>query len=431
MLNLEKIKEIQKKFNHTYLHGIYLAINAISDAYILIDGPFCIFDKVDFIHKTHDLFSDLIRRNSTHRICCTGVQTDQTIVVDDRSDKITNLLQKISKEKDCSVIFICSVPMATITGTQYDLIINKLQKKMPVPLIEIPSKSLRGDWLLGYEETLLSIAKNLEFKMNLKEPRSVGIVGYFFDRNEGDHIGNLIELKRILKELSLNLISVWLDGGSLDKLQEIEKAEIIISLPYGRKAAKEIARKTKVDVIELDLPFGLKNTKDWLRAIGKRINKEKQTEVLIDKELKEIIPSISLIASEYLMNKRFAINGDPYLAYALATSLRELEGEIDHIIIFGKRESANNLVSKNHSEFKTIYEPTYLDVFDLNTSKIDLFVGNSHVFYLLRMQKIKKPYIEIGYPSFYHHCLTSSPFLGFKGYVYFLNRAMNSLLENE
>ena len=429
ILNIENFKEIQGKFNHTYLNGVYLAMNAIKDSYLLLDGPSCAYNKLHSIAKTHDLFSDLIRQNSTHRICCTRVRANQSIV-NDRSDEISRLLLRISKEKDCSAVFTCSMPMATITGIQYDLIVNETQNKTKIPLIEIPSKSLQGDWLDGYEETLISIARKINFKENLKKTNNVAIVGYMFDRNEGDHLGNLKELQRIISGLSLNLVSVWLNGGSFCELQNIEKAQTIISLPYGRRAAREIAKKTKSDLIELDLPFGIKNTKDWISAIAKKLNRAKEAKVLIEKEIQEIAPIVNLIAPDYFMGKTFSFYGDPYLTHAITNSLMELGGKIDHAIIFGTPNSNKNLTFYNTPSFQIFYEPIYGDAFNIDTSKTDLLIGNSYIFNLLQTKNNQKPYLELGYPSFYYHCLITSPFLGFKGYINFLNRIVNNLNTN-
>ena len=370
-------------------------------------------------------FSDLIRQDSRHRICCTGIGGGKNIIWD-RNEYITRQIMQMDKEKDCSVIFTASIPMAFITGIQYDHISRKVQKLIRASLIDTPAGSFRGDWIDGYEETLLAIANKLKLKNNLKRKGAVGIVGYLFDRNEGDHTGNLKELGRILKGLSLDLVSVWLSGSPYAGLHDIEKAEIVISLPYGRSAAKQIARKTGADLLELNLPFGLGNTQDWINTLANRSGRKRQAHSLIKQELGRVVPLVNLLVSKYLTGRRFAVSADPYLAYALTTSLSELGAETDHAVIFGAEQANQNLVSYNRSGFKTLYAPSFREVFDLDTSKTDLFIGNSYYFNLLRTKDNRKPYVELGFPSFYYHCLTTRPFMGFNGQIIFLNRLANS-----
>ena len=421
---LEDFRDIQRKLNYTFLNGVFLVINAIPDAYLLLDAPPCGYNKMYFVHKTHDLFSDLSRRNTTHRICCTEVRPDD--IIHERDDQISRLMLRVAKEKDCGVVLVCSMPMATITGTQYGLIADKAQKKTSIPLLEIPSKSLQMDWLGGYDETLLAMAGKMDLKKNSQKSGNAAIVGYLFDRNEGDHIGNLNELARILAGLSLDLVSVWLSGCPFGRLRDIEKAKTIISLPYGRKAAREIARKTGADLIELDIPLGIENTKEWVCRIGSRLGRSKQAQTFIDEELKEVIPVNNLVAPEYILGKTFSLAADPYLCHCLAGTLTDLGGKISQAVIFGTPQANKNIAFYKQPSFDIIYEPRYGEAFDLDTSKADIFIGNSQISSLLRIKNNKKPFIELGFPSFNYHCLSVSPLWGFKGYVNFLNRIINS-----
>jgi nitrogenase molybdenum-iron protein alpha/beta subunit len=414
------LEEIQRRLNFTYLNGVYLGINALRDAYLLLDGPPCGYNKLYFIHKTHDLFSDLSRRDSNHRICCTEVRVDR--LVHERDRLISQLLLRVSRRKDCGVVFVCSMPVATLTGVQYDLIINRASRKTKTPLIEIPSRSLQSDWLGGYEETLLAIAGNIPLKSRAARKGNVAIVGYLFDRNEGDHLGNLAELERIFKNLSLKLVSVWLSGCSFGELGSIEKAATIISLPYARSAARQIARRTGADLIELDLPLGIGNTADWINAIAARLKRKKEARLFIDKELQELIPIANLVVPGYLLGKKFMFFGDPYLAGAVTSALCESGGQTERAVIFGRKNSDDGTTAP----FKRTWEPSYGEAFRLDTAGTDIFIGNAQIGSLLNLKNDQKPFIEFGYPSFNYHCLRMAPFLGFKGYINFLNRIVNS-----
>ncbi|MFA5096466.1 MAG: nitrogenase component 1 [Candidatus Omnitrophota bacterium] len=423
--NIENLPELQGRFDHTYLDGIFLVVNAIPDAYLLLDAPQCGYDRACSLYATHDFFSDLIRNGSNHRICCTSVGGGQNIIRD-RSDHIAHLLRKVGREKDCSAILLASIPMAFITGMQYDNIARKVQKYLKASLIETQAGSLRGDWLDGYDETLLAIAGKLDLRRDLKQRNNVAIAGYLFDRNEGDHTANIKELGRMLKGLSLNLVSVWLSGCLFSSLRDIEKAGTIISFPYGRRAAREISRRTGADLLELDLPFGLENTRRWINAVGAHCGRKRQAGVYLGDELRKVVPLSRLLVSKYFTGRRFAFSGDPYLASAFAGILAELGAQVDHAIIFASRKADRDLAPDACAGSNTLYAPLFKEAYDLDTSRTDMFVGNSYIFNLLRSKDNRKPYVELGFPSFYYHCLTESPFLGARGYINFLNRLTNA-----
>lgn len=60
-----------------YLHGVYLAVNAIPDACLLVDAPACAFQKAEQIFGTHDLMSDLLDADSRHRVVHTSLHVSQ------------------------------------------------------------------------------------------------------------------------------------------------------------------------------------------------------------------------------------------------------------------------------------------------------------------------------------------------------------------
>ena len=59
-------------------------------------------------------------------------------------------------------------------------------------------------------------------------------------------------------------------------------------------------------------------------------------------------------------------------------------------------------------------------------SRTDVVVGNS--FTVTELLDMKRPYVELGFPSYGHHCLSDEPFLGFAGAVSLTGRLLNSLL---
>lgn len=417
---LKLISDLEGNFNHTFLNGIYLAINAIKDAYLLIDcPPFCGYDKINSIQWSHDFFSQLLRRDGKHKICCSGVSDAKAAI--DRSSLLQEKMRLIMSTTDCGVLCLTSMPSAKVLAIDYDQLIRKINKDHSIPIVLIESCSMDSDWLTGFENTLLCLAKSLNFRKVKKKLKKVGIVGYLFDRNEGDQIGNIFELKRIFEFLDLNLTSIWLSGGSIKSLKSIEEAQTIISLPYGRKAAREIAKATGAQLLELDLPFGLKNTENFIKTIARHFNSEKKAQKLIDQDLSRIIPILSCVTAKYFMNKTFSVCTDPFLAGAIASSLKELGSKIQKIILFSKIRPDLDKILKN-----AIFEPRYSDVFNMAFTETEMIVCNSQIKHLLRTKNKLFKFTEIGYPSVNTHFLTNRPFLGLRGFVNFINQIINN-----
>src|SRR4051794_16163934 len=69
-----------------YQLGVYLATNAITDAYAVIDGPDCLFRKAEWVHGKHDFSSTLLDVFGNHRIVSTLVNAEA--VIKDRGDML-------------------------------------------------------------------------------------------------------------------------------------------------------------------------------------------------------------------------------------------------------------------------------------------------------------------------------------------------------
>lgn len=410
----------KNKIYYPYLYGIYLSVNAIKNSFILVDSPFCSYDSADNLKK-HDMFSDIIESRSSHRFRCSGL--DPKAIAMEPEAQIENLIMEISKAKECQAIFFTSMPLSVVSGTQHDLIAKRVSKKIKKSLIYIPPKSFNSDYLKGFEDTLEAVTDNLNLKRGKNKKGKVAIVGYFYDRNEGDHSGNMRELNVILKKLSLELVSCWLSGSTFDELKKIEEAGVIISLPYARRAAKKIAGLTGAKLLELDIPFGLEGTRKFIIKIAEHYKMKNAAKKIIEEELSSIIPVLNRVVQNYFQGKKISIGADPYMCKAISTSLIELGAIIGHNIIFSGKKI------KPPYPTKVVVGPTYDKIRNINFSDVDMIIGNSYMRYFAYKSKNYNNFIEFGYPSENYHCLTEEPYLLYKGFLKFINRIVNNVLK--
>ncbi len=411
--------------NFPGLLGVYLAVNAISDAYILVDGPDCTLYKAHFIHGRHDWDSTLLRLDGRHRVAFTNVCSKG--VVKEHDAVIREGLRRLGKIEDCGLILATALPMCSITGVDYGRVIRGLEADFPKPAIDIPPDSLSGDWLDGYALALGALAKGLRLNPDRKRPGCVAVVGNLHDRNEADHRANLAQLREMLGALSLELVSVWLDGESSSRLRAVEEAELVVSLPYGRAAARRIAEATGAALVETVLPFGLPRTIRFLREVGAAAGKTSEAEDWIQRELSRVVPRLKWIIPHLFVNKKTAFIGDPHLLDGFLDIAEELGMEVEGAIVRGRAAHGGGREDGGRLRPGVVHEPPVFSqsARRLLQAPVDLLV--SSWFEREERNPAARAVLEFGFPSYRHHALYERPFLGFGGFLAFVERMADQL----
>ncbi|MDD5630255.1 MAG: nitrogenase component 1 [Elusimicrobia bacterium] len=413
-----------KPMNFPTLMGVYLAVNAIADAYILVDGPDCVLYKSHFIHGRHDLGSSLLRVSGRHRVAFTNVCSRG--VVKEHDEIIRRHLLTLDGLKESGLSFVTALPMCSITGVDYGRVIRSLAGKLSKPAIDIAPDSLIGDWLDGYGQVLNALARGLDLGRRRPArrgpPKKAAIVGYFMDRNEADHFGNLAELRRMLAALGLETVSVWLGGEPAAALRRAAEADLVVSLPYGRTAARALARTAGARLVETELPFGLRKSERFLRDVGKAAGRPRQAEAFIAAELSRVVPRLQWIIPQYFLNRRTAFMGDPYLCAGFLDIAEDLGLEVEGAIVRGQGPAA----PQDGRGFPVLCAPRSSSpgVRRIVQAPLDLFVT---CWCEQDFHGLPYPVLEFGFPSYRSHALLERPFLGFNGMLGFVERMADKL----
>ncbi|MBI4678659.1 MAG: hypothetical protein HY748_13860 [Elusimicrobia bacterium] len=414
-----------------YLHGAFLALNAVSDAFFLGDGPDCIRAKAEQIHGRHDLFSTLLSCKGEHRIHYTGV--DVFKVAANIEGQIVAGLRRIAARPRCAAVFMGSIPMCTIVGTDYDRILREVFPGGSKPAFLIPPQTgLSGDWLDGYAAVLAAMAEGMDLSGGRPGPEKTAVIGYLMGRNEGDHKGNVAELERMLKALGLDPTSIWLSGSSYEALRQARHAGTIVSLPHGRKAAQVLAERLGVKLVEADLPFGLEASRRFVERLGRELDREAQARKFVEAELAGAAPRLGWV-SPPLKGRRLAYAGDPHYAPGFAEMVEGSGGEVFGMILTGApRHLPEGARSRLAARPRTAFAPLQHEVadvwFGLRKKDADLLVGTTMAVEFIRPET---QWLEFGYPSDYTHFLRNEPFLGFRGGLGFLSRLANEAARGE
>ena len=412
-----------------FLVGVYLAVNALRDLYLLVEGPDCAHMKTQYVQGNHDWLSTLTSVSGFHRVANTALHPDH--MSGSREQGLLEAMTNLAQHEAVPGLAVTSLPMAFITGADYERLVDEVSEATNKPIVHIPGKSLSGDWLDGYAEALYAFASQLDLSGGAPDPAKVGIVGNLFDRNEGDHLGNLQELQRIFAGLDLDLVSVWLAGQDFAELPRIRDAGTIISLPYGRRAARRVARRVGAQLLETELPFGLPATESWVRRIGEATDKAQQAETLIHRELGRVVPKLEWVIPFVFQTRRLGYIGDPHLLPGLASFMQTLGASLDFAIIIDPPHHLAELSEELRQSLDLLVHPkmrTFTKFLSkhLNHGGVDAMVTNS-----AGAQGHPVATLELGFPSMYCHALYERPFLGFGGALALADSLANAMRAHE
>lgn len=417
--------------NYPYLMGAYLGLNAIPDLYLFMDGPDCVAFKAEYIQGRHDLNSTLISCSGENRIF--HPEVDVTSIVHDRTRDIENMLHEMEKIPELKGILYTSMPMATITGTQYDSIINSMDPPLSKPLFHVPPLSLTRDWLDGYAAVMKSLAAGLELK-GTPDPKKVAVIGYFMDRNENDHLANIKEIETMIRALGHEPSSIWLSGRPLEHLALAGEVGVIISLPHGREAAATLAERTGAKLLEIGLPIGLEGTVNWVRQVGDFLEAREKAEAYIRGGLSSVIPSIKWLVGKIFQGRSLFFCGDPHYMDGFYGFFRELGCEVEAMAAVSREHHLSPLPARMVSGGVNVgfdMEPEALSKFSMETSGgsgPDIIIsGDDGLNYLGRSAKAPAR-IPFGFPNHTAHAVFDSPFMGFHGAAWLADRVANAVM---
>lgn len=421
-------EDFTERQNSPFMVGVYLAVNAIPDAYLLVDGPDCAHMKTQYVQGNHDWLSTLTDISGFHRVANTAAHPFR--MAGGREEELRATLARMAGSERTGLVLVCPMPMAAITGVDYDRIAGEAEAAAGAgtQVLHVPGRSLSGDWLSGYAMTLTTLAQGLEV-VGRPRPRAAALVGYLMDRNEADHEANLREIRRLLEALGLELCSCWLGGGDVSELRRVGDASLVVSLPYGRRAARLLARRLDVPLLETALPLGLDGTSRWLRAVADAADVgDAVVEEVIDRELTRVAPRLQWVVPAVFMHRTVSFVGDPHLLEGFLDLTAELGCRHGPIVVTGRAGHAPHL-EERAAELGILFEPTRAAMHEhlgrpLHLGRIDLLVTSSVG---AGFMASRTPVVELGYPSFFTHALYDRPFLGYDGTLAFVDRMANAL----
>lgn len=414
----------------SYLLWVLLWVNAIQDAYLWIDSPDCFFFKTDFIHWNHDINSTLRKADWFHRVLATI--TDVKNIVWNRMDFFKETIERLLSFEENKITFFTTMPMAQLVWYDYEWLVNAVKSKYNKSTYFINSRSMSWCWLDWYSDLLNSLAKNIPLNWKKIKKNTVWIVWNLFDRNEWDCIWNIDQLKNIFEQFWLKVESIWLDWWKYCDIEKIKNAWTIVSLPYWRKAWKNLAKRLWVPLLELDIPFWITNCINFVEQIAKFFNKENDLEKILYFLMKKDtnISIIKWTIKHTFWNKKILFCADPYLIPWIIDICETLWIEINQIFIHWYKEFLKNNLNKNYEKYEQIIY--WINDIQAQTDWVDLMISNTQTSWFIHFKKADKnpellKFMEFWFPSYNYHCYTKNPYIWFIWTLNFINRMANQL----
>lgn len=416
-----KALEATSLLDHPYSLGVMLAVNAVSDAYLLLDAPTCAQWRPGFIQSSHDSTSTLWDSEGAHRVQISCTTTE--MIIKGNLEDLSSRLGRMAQAPGCGAVVAAGFPMARISGTPYETLWRALTPAPSVPFFAVTGGAVSDDWLDGYAHTLLAFARDIALPERERRAQDVAVVGYMHDRGERDHAANIAEMRRMLGGLGLNLVSVWPVGGPTADLAAAASAGAVVSLPYGREAAALLAQRLGARLIETGLPLGLNASAEWLAAVGSALGRQAQAAAFAEKELTRLAPRLTWAVEELFLHSRFVFVGDPVLLGPLARQLAEVGGRMVGAVATAGPQHArlwDGLPFPVHAAPSDSQTGRLFDAWFGGADPADCLIGSAD------RGPEQRP-VELGYPSNNSHAFHDRPYLGFEGALCLLGRIAEEL----
>jgi nitrogenase molybdenum-iron protein alpha/beta subunit len=426
MATSSKTQDLSLRTSPTFIDGVLLSANAISDALLVFRGGTCLLERIGQVFDEHDLTHDLVGPDGKGRLALT--LTDCSAMTMGAVQPTEGLAAEAVAKLRPGLVLLAELSMVTLAGEDLRDQARNLSRKHGLPVVAATSRSMERDYRDAFESILGGIAETLPADAcAAREADSVALLGLFCERGEGDWEGNRQELERLVGALGLRLCPPWLCGGSYRDLAAAGRAAFIAALPAGRQAAQTLARRSRAKVIPLGLPVGLEGTAAWLRRLAAATGRAERAEGFIRAELRAVLPRLDRVLLRYLAGRRVAlIASEEWLRVLPGFFERELGMAVP--VRLARQRSAPAGGGAGQS-----YDPS-VDCLNRRLTSarrdggLDLIIGSFWERNSLAPELQDIPFMEFGFPCRTSHFLAPAPFLGWRGVLTWAEQLTQRLL---
>ena len=306
----------------------------------------------------------------------------------------------INQNQKIEFIAIISTVVPQIIGMDLESIVENIEETLDIPCVFINTNSFEN-YYSGISLTLKSLANKFMLE-NKKIKSTVNIIGY--SPLTFGKIEKLEELFSLIKSLDLNILTVFSDNLSLEKIKNSTSAELNLVLSYeGLALAKYMEKEFSIPYVIINVvsKYGIENTENILKRFFYKIDnsfeKLEKRDKLDDRKVMIIASPFMAINIAASLRKDFSLTN--ILALSLIKESRKFK-KIEYLEFLNIVNTEDNLKEKI-KEYKPdilISDPVYKNLINDGVTFIPLL----HYGYSTRL------YLELDY----EYC-------GKKAYEYF------------
>jgi nitrogenase molybdenum-iron protein alpha chain len=234
---------------------------------------------------------------------------DEADVINGGAEKLKNAILYAEAEYRPDVIVIGNSCVPGIIGDDIDSLVDEIAPQIGAKLVPVHCEGFRSRFVAsGYDaayhgllkklvdpptriESVLageeSEAERLE-KIRRENSRTVNLL------NVGStSYGDEVELKRILTAMGLK-VNVLPLFGHIDEIARMGEAALNVSIcaTHDDYLIGHLKERFGTPYVIDTLPIGIKNTNQWLRAIGQAMNLIEETEKVIELETRQLLEAL-------------------------------------------------------------------------------------------------------------------------------------------
>ena len=242
----------------------------------------------------------------------------------------------INQNKKIEFIAIISTVVPQIIGMDLETIVENIEEALNIPCVFINTNGFEN-YYSGISLTLKSLANKFMFE-NKKIKNTVNIIGY--SPLTFGKIEKLEELFSLIKSLDLNILTVFSDNLSLEKIKNSTSAELNLVLSYeGLALAKYMEKEFSIPYVIINVvsKYGIENTENILKRFFYKIDNSFE----------------KLEKSGKLDDRKVMIIASPFMAINIADSLRK-DFSFDNILALSLIKESRKFKKIEYLEFLNI-----------------------------------------------------------------------------
>jgi len=305
----------------------------------------------------------------------TGINEKQVVFggIERLEEQIRSTIEVI----DGDLFIIITGCTAEIIGDDVEAAIRAFHEEDPSrpPLLHASGAGFKGNSYFGYDSVLQSVFNGYVEKKSTKVKGKVNVWGIppaldvFWE-------GNLIEIRRLLEGVGLEVNTFFTKSDSLEAIKNCGDAELnIVFSPLNGIAAAEVFKEVHgTDYIVSDLPIGAKASIEFLHLLAKRLkldHKKLASFVNVEKDL--YYHYFSRISDSYCdmdLQRYAVIVGDTSYALALSRFAEQELGWLPKLVAITDPLNEDQQPAIRERFLHTLADSGKSVVFETDTSQI-------------------------------------------------------------